>query len=109
MFRVDVPGGDSVRSAAKHAGVVVHRGGGMAPEQWWGDVDGHSFYFRERHDEWRIGLDLRPSGRSVSTWVGGELDDENGFEPRESEEGDVIAEGTTSVDGYGSTPVDGSA
>lgn len=33
------------------------------PEEWHGEVDGHSFYFRERHDEWRIVLDLRPSGR----------------------------------------------
>lgn len=26
-------------------GVVVHGHGGYAPEQWKGEVDGHSFYF----------------------------------------------------------------
>jgi len=43
--------------------LVVHRHGGLCPEQWRGEVDGHSFYFRERHDHWRVELDLRPSGR----------------------------------------------
>jgi hypothetical protein len=50
---------------AEQTGVIVRSHGGLAPEQWRGEVDGHSFYFRERHDEWRIELDLRPSGRVV--------------------------------------------
>jgi len=85
--------------------VVITSYGGLAPEQWWGSVDGHSFYFRERHDCWRIELDLRPSGRYVSTWRGGDLSEEASYEPREIEEGDVIAEGVVDVAGYGSTPV----
>lgn len=36
----------------QHPGVVVHSHCGWAPEQWRGDIDGHSFYFRERHDDW---------------------------------------------------------
>lgn len=79
--------------------------GGLAPEQWWGTVDGRSFYFRERHDEWRIELDLRPSGRHVRAWNGSDLDAEESFEPKEIEEG-VIAEGTISADGYGRTSVE---
>lgn len=91
---------------AENPSVVVHSHGGMAPEQWRGEVDGHRFCFRERHDHWRIELDLRPSGRFYKAWTGGDLDDDANFELREFEQGDVIAEGTTSVDGYGATPVD---
>lgn len=90
---------------ADHAEVVVRSHGGLAPEQWWGEVDGRSFYFRERHEEWRIELDLRPSGRFVKAWVSGSLDD-GVFEQRELDEGNIIAEGTTGVDGYGETPVE---
>ena len=86
--------------------VTVGSHGGMAPEQWWGDVDGRSFYFRERHDQWRIEVDLRPTGRFYQTWVGGDLDEGNSFEDREIHEGDVIAEGTTAAGGYGTTPVE---
>lgn len=39
-------------------------------------------------------------------WTGGDLDDDSSFELRESEEGDVIAEGTVGVDGYGSSLVE---
>ena len=42
----------------------------MAPEQWRGEVDGHTFYFRERNDEWRIELDLQPSCRIIRALVG---------------------------------------
>jgi hypothetical protein len=77
----------------------------MAPEQWWGTVDGHSFYFRERHDDWRIELDLRATGQFSTVWIGGDLDDETSFEQREIEAGDVIAEGTTADAGYGDSPV----
>jgi hypothetical protein len=89
-----------------HRGVVVHSHGGLAPEQWCGEVDGHTFYFRERHDQWRIELDLRPAGRFVRAVVGTDADGHPRYEQRELDEGDVIAHGTTDVDGYGSTPVE---
>lgn len=91
---------------ALHPDVVVRSHGGMCPEQWWGEVDGRSFYFRERHDHWRIELDLRPTGQFSGVWVGGDLDDPASFEPRSIDAGDVIAEGTTAVAGYGETPLD---
>lgn len=61
---------------ATQPGVVVTSHGGWTPEQWRGSVDGHSFSFRERHDDWRIELDLAPSGRFVEVWRGGDVDDE---------------------------------
>jgi hypothetical protein len=85
--------------------VTVHSRGDLAPEQWTGDVDGHSFYFRERHDEWRLELDLRPSGRFVRTVVGTYDDGTVGYHQRELDEGDIIASGTTAAEGYGATPV----
>jgi hypothetical protein len=87
-------------------GVVVHSHGGLAPEQWRGEVDGRTFYFCERHHEWRIELNLRPSGRFARALVGTDSDGEARYEARELDEGDVIAHGTTAVDGYGSTPVE---
>jgi hypothetical protein len=89
--------------------VVIGSYGGWAPEQWRGSVAGHSFYFRERHDYWRIELDLEPSGRSVQTWRGGDLDDEGSYQPQEIEEGEVIAEGVVDVTGYGTSPVERAA
>ncbi len=38
--------------------VEAERTTSFAPEQREGTVDGHSFYFRERHGTWRIELDL---------------------------------------------------
>lgn len=90
-------------------GVVVTTHGGWAPEQWTGSVDDHSFYFRERHDDWRIELDLRPSGRFYKAWTGGDFDDDTSFEQREIEEGDTIAEGTIGAAGYGTTPAERAA
>jgi hypothetical protein len=84
-------------------GIVVTQFGGWAPEQWRGTVDGHSFYFRERHDHWRIELDLRPTGRFYKVFKGGDLDDPSSFDQEEALEGDVIAEGTTGSPGYGAT------
>lgn len=55
-------------------GVIVRSHGGLVPEQWRGEVDGHSFYFRERHGDWRIELDLRPSGRFAPTFAGTDSD-----------------------------------
>lgn len=86
--------------------VVVTSYGGLAPEQWSGSVEGRKFYFRERHDHWRIELDLRPSGDFSKIWKGGDLDDEDSLEMKEIETGDVIAEGVTGAPGYGSTPLE---
>ncbi|KKC06167.1 hypothetical protein [Mycobacterium nebraskense] len=86
--------------------VVVSSHGGLAPEQWDGAVDGHSFYFRERHGEWRIELDLRPSGRFARTIAGTHTDGTIHYKDKELDEGDVIAHGTTDDDGYGTTPVE---
>ena len=91
---------------ADHPGVEVSSHGGFAPQQWYGSVDGHRFYLHERHDEWRIELDLRPSGRFARVWVGGDLDDEDATEQRELENGDVIADGTTNAPDYGRTPTE---
>lgn len=91
---------------ADQPGIIVGSHGGLAPEQWTGQVDGHSFYFRERHDEWRIELDLRPSGRFVRTVAGTNNDGSPKYGQRELEHGDVIAEGTTATDGYGTTPIE---
>jgi hypothetical protein len=71
--------------------------GGTYPEQWWGTVDGRSFYFREKRGHWRIELDLHPTGRSyqqvvVPTDPDQEVDLSR-TEEVEIEEGDVIAEG----------------
>jgi hypothetical protein len=91
---------------ATQRGVVVHSHGGLAPEQWRGIVDGHTFYFRERHDEWRIEVDMQPSGRFARAVVGRHVDREARYEERELSEGEVIAQGATDVDGYGTTPVE---
>lgn len=91
---------------AEQPGVVVHSHGGLAPEQWRGEVDGRKFYFRERHGEWRIELDLRPNGRFARALVGTDGEGDPRYEERELDAGDVIADGTTSVDGYGSAPVE---
>lgn len=86
--------------------VVVGSHGGLAPEQWDGVVNGHSFYFRERHGEWRIELDLRPSGRFARTIAGTDTDGTIHYNEKELDEGDVIAHGTTDDDGYGTTPIE---
>lgn len=91
---------------AENPEVTVASHGGMAPEQWWGDLDGRSFYFRERHNQWRIEVHLRPTGRFYRAWVGGDLEEDNSFEDRSIDAGDVIVEGTTSAHGYGTTPVE---
>lgn len=62
--------------------VVMQRHGGQVPEQWEGEVDGHSFYFRERGGEWAIELDLQEQRHGS---------------PRRK----VIAAGTIADDGYG--------
>lgn len=91
---------------AAQTGVVVTRHGGVRPEQWTGSVDGRTFYFRERHEQWRIELDLRPTGHQSKVWIGGDLGDESSFELRDIEAGDIIAEGTIGEAGYGVTRLD---
>lgn len=86
--------------------VVVTRFGGVAPEQWWSSVAGHSFYFRERHECWEIELDLHPTGRTVRAWRGGELDEDDNYTLRDVEKGEVIAEGVADVQGYGRSPLE---
>ncbi len=87
-------------------GVVLREFGGLCPEQWAGAVDGRSFYFRERHQEWRIELDLRPTGRVAQVLRG--TDDEGNMvtEDRGIDEGDIIATGAVEEPGYGTTLVE---
>ena len=73
-------------------GVLASRTSTMCPEQWEGTVDGRSFYFRERHGDWRIELDREPNGRFVDR-IAGFDDGEMITEPVELTEGHVIAEG----------------
>jgi hypothetical protein len=91
---------------SQHPGVVVQSHGGWAPEQWRGVVDGHSFYFRERHDDWHIEIDLQTG--HVLNVIDGRKDDEGttGHRRREFRQGDVIATGTIDAEGYGSTVVE---
>jgi hypothetical protein len=91
---------------AVQQGVVVHSHGGLVPEQWRGEVDDHSFYFRERYEEWCIELDLRPAGRFIRAVAGTANDGNIRNQEREVDEGDVVAQGTTAAEGYGSTPVE---
>ncbi len=67
-----------------------------APEQWKGAVDGHSFYFRERHGSWRIEVDLEPSGRFADRLVEVRKGGEVVTELTPIMEGQVIAEGIDS-------------
>jgi hypothetical protein len=90
---------------AAHPNVVVTSHGGMAPEQWEGSIDGRRFYFRERHDEWRIELDLRGTGRFVKVWTSADSEDEP-EQLREIQQGDIVARGTIDDDGYGATPAE---
>jgi len=81
---------------AGQPGVQASRTTSMAPEQWEGTIDGHSFYFRERGGCWRIELDLRENGRFAQRLV--RVADDGGLvtEPVPVTEGDIIAEGTDS-------------
>jgi hypothetical protein len=82
---------------AADPGVEIAEWGGAFPEQWWGKVDGHSFFFREKRGHWRIELDLRPTGcfyKSVVTSHDPDVPaDFSRTEQVEIEEGNVIAEG----------------
>lgn len=77
-------------------GVDARRISSIAPEQWKGSVDGHSFYFRERGGCWRIELDIQESGRFARRLV--RVAEDGGLitEPVPVMEGEVIAEGLES-------------
>jgi hypothetical protein len=112
------PEGEQIQAASEAAdadlrawltqnpGVVVHSHGGWAPEQWRGEVDGHSFYFRERHDDWHIEIDLRPTSQFMDAADGRTAVGTTRFRQQEFERGDVIATGTIWADGYGATVVE---
>lgn len=70
---------------ADQPGVVVGHHGGQVPEQWEGQVDGHSFYFRERGGDWDIELHLHEQQPGITR-------------------GDLIDTGTISAEGYGQSP-----
>lgn len=70
---------------ADQPGVVVGRHGGLVPEQWEGEVDGHSFYFRERGGDWDIELDLHEQRPGLT-------------------KKNLIATGTLTAHGYGQSP-----
>jgi hypothetical protein len=91
---------------AVQPGVTVGSHGGLVPEQWDGQVDGHSFYFRERHGEWRIELDLRPRGRFARTLAGTNSDGTPQYGQKELDQGDIIAHGTIDDDAYGTTLIE---
>lgn len=86
--------------------IVIHSHGEFAPENWTGSVDGHNFSFRERHGQWDIEIDHRPSGRHVKQVTGTQLDGTATYRTRELEVGDLIASGTTDAAGYGATTVE---
>jgi hypothetical protein len=85
--------------------VVVQSPGGWAPEQWRGEVDGYSFYFRERHDDWHIELDLHPTGQFMTAVDSHSDDGTTRYRRQEVERGHVIATGTIYADDYGATAV----
>jgi hypothetical protein len=68
-------------------------------------IDGHSFYFRERHDDWHIEIDLRPTGQFLNAIDGRNDDGTTRYRQREFEQGDVIATGTIDAEDYGTTVV----
>lgn len=95
---------DIARWLAGQVDVTARRTSSYAPEQWAGTVDGHSFYFRERHGEWRIELDLQPSGQVAQRVAGVDRQGRPVTEPVELTEGEVIAEGLAGA--LGSSPVE---
>ena len=89
---------------ARQTGVDAQRTVSYAPEMWEGTVDGHSFFFRERHGEWHIELDLEPTGRFANRVVSVGPDGDLVTEPEELTEGRTIAEGLEGQ--LGETPLD---
>ena len=89
----------------EHPGVAVHSHGGSMPEQWRGNVDGHSFYFRERHGDWHSEIDLRPTGHFSEVLNGHNIDGRTQTRRQAVQQGDIIATGTIDAEGYGTTVV----
>lgn len=87
-------------------GVAIRSHGGFAPEYWAGDVDGHSFTFRERHGLWSIEIDHQPSGQFIKQVTGTEPDGSATYRTRELEVGKLVASGTTDVAGYGTEAIE---
>lgn len=83
--------------------VSARRMTSFAPEQWEGGIDGHSFYFRERGGQWRLEIDLEPTGEFANRLVDVQ-DGEAVTEPVPIKRGEVIADGLDSA--LGSTPVE---
>ncbi len=84
-----------------HPGVAAKRTCFAAPEVWEGSVDGRSFYFRERHGEWRIEIDLAPDGHFAQRYVGTNEDGEMITDAVELTSGTEIARGLESDLGTG--------
>ena len=82
-------------------GVTADRPVFACPEVWEGTIDGHSFFFRERHGSWRIELDLEPDGTFADRVVGTSADGEMLTERIELTSGPVIAQGDESELGDG--------
>jgi hypothetical protein len=74
-------------------GVTARRTCFAAPEIWEGAIDGRSFFFRERHGQWRIEIDLAPDGRFAERLTGVGSDGELQTEPVELTSGIEIASG----------------
>jgi hypothetical protein len=87
-------------------GVTIRSHGGFAPELWTGEVDGHSFTFRERHGQWDIKIDHRPSGEFVKQFTGTGPDGTATYGTRELEVGELIASGTIGDASYGTTAIE---
>jgi len=88
---------------AGEPGVTARRTCFAAPEIWEGEIDGHSFFFRERHGAWRIEIDLAPNGRFAERLTGVASDGELETQAVELTSGDEIASGLD--DDLGSTAV----
>ncbi|MDV3131453.1 hypothetical protein [Mycobacterium sp. 29Ha] len=88
----------------QHPGVSVHSHGGCAPEQWEGEVDGHTFYYRERGGDWDLEIDLRPTGQFVRVVDGRNDDGTARYRQQATEQGDTIATGTFDAADYATTP-----
>ena len=91
---------------ATQPGVVIDGHGGWAPEEWRGEVDGHSFYFRERHEDWHLQIDLHSTGRSIRMVDGSNDDGTTRYRQHAIQAADIIATGTAYTDGYGTAPLE---
>lgn len=89
----------------QHPGVGVHSHGGWVPEQWEGEVDGHTFYFRERGGDWDLEIDLLPTGHFVRVVDGHNDNGTTRSRQQATEQGDTIATGTFDAADYAATPV----